>query len=145
MCVHHAPLPVAGGKNNRCFLCFDCSTMQCNNVKKIQNSSQYQGNFPPLTPLFPITHAHTHVVLNSTPPYGELSLMECSPSFPLSQFTEAWQSLPGVSEWPINKEWLHASVLTQADRFQWCVNSPVHFLRSVQKTLKIFCRFWSHK
>ncbi len=67
--------------------------------KNIQNLPQYQGNFPPLTPLFPITHSHTRVVLSSPPPSGELSLTVCSPPSLLSQFPEAWQALPGVSEW----------------------------------------------
>ncbi len=99
VCAHHAPLPVAGGGSN-CHVCVLtvplCSAIK---LKKIQNSPQYQGNFPPLTPLSPITHSHTRVVLNSPHPNGELSLMVRSPPRPLSQFTEAWKALPGVSEW----------------------------------------------
>ncbi len=99
MCAHHAPLPVAGGESN-CHVCVLtaplCSAIK---LKNTHNSSQYQGNFPPLTPLSPITHSHTCVVLNSPPPNGELPLTVCSLPRPLSQFTEAWQALPGVSEW----------------------------------------------
>ncbi|KAL0172936.1 hypothetical protein M9458_033247, partial [Cirrhinus mrigala] len=94
VCVHHAPLPVAGSKNS-CHVCFLtvplCSAIK---LKKMQNLPQYQSDFPPLTPLSPTTH--THVVLNSPLANGELSLTVCSS---LSQFAEAWQMLPGVSEW----------------------------------------------
>ncbi len=78
MCAHHAPLPVAGGESN-CHVCVLtaplCSAIK---LKNTHNSPQYQGNFPPLTPLSPITHSHTCVVLNSPPPNGELPLTVAS-------------------------------------------------------------------
>ncbi|KAI2644176.1 Protein P [Labeo rohita] len=72
VCVHHAPLPVAGSKNS------------CH------------SDFPPLTPLSPTTQLP---VRNSPLANGQLSLTVCRPPRPLSQFAEAWQMLPGVSEW----------------------------------------------
>ncbi len=85
-------------------------------LKNTQNSLQYQGKFSPITPLSPITHSHTRVVLNSPPPNGELPLMVCSQ-----------RSVAGTARgirvgYEIKKEWLHASVLLQTDPFQRCVN-----------------------
>ncbi len=96
-CTQRRRVPVAGGESNGhvCVLTVPlCSAIK---LKNTQNSPQYQGIFPPLT--LHITHSHTRVVLSSPPPNGELPLMVCSPPPPLSQFTEAWQALLGVSEW----------------------------------------------
>ncbi len=73
--------------------------MQCNKFEKHTKLTSISGRFSSSHSPLPITHSHTRVVLNSPPPNGELSLMVCSLPRPLSQFTEAWQALQGVSEW----------------------------------------------
>ncbi len=65
-----------------------------------RSSSAQHGGIPHATSAA-VRREHEPAVrsLNSPPPNGELSLMGCSPPRLLSQFTEAWQALPGVSEW----------------------------------------------
>ncbi len=97
VCSPHPPACCGWREQLPCF-CFDCSTMQCNKVKKHTKLTSISGQFSSSHSPLPITHSHTRVVLNSPPPNGELSLAVCRPPRLLSQFTEAWQALPGVSE-----------------------------------------------
>ncbi len=124
VCAHYSPLPVVGGERNCHVSVLTVPLCSAIKLKNTQNSPQYQGNFPPLTPLSPISHSLTCVVLNSLPsqrrviPHG---VQSASPAVTVHRSVVGTARVIRVV-YEINKERLHASVLPQTAPFQRCVN-----------------------
>ncbi len=78
--------------------------MQCNKVEKHTKLTSISGQFSsPHSPLPLHSLSHSCGIKLPAPQRRvvclTVHLTVCSPPRPLSQFTEAWQALPGVSEW----------------------------------------------